>query len=61
MFKTFERDRKYLESKYHKCDGSFEKQYLQSAHLSTQYGRMAFHGYEYDEKTGIGDEEIKKA
>lgn len=59
MFKTFESDRAYLESKYHKLDGSFEEQYLKSAHLSTQYGRMAFHGYEYDTETGLSDEEIK--
>ena len=60
MFKTLDLDRNYLESKYHKLDGSFEEQYLKSAHLNTQYGRMAFHGYEYDPQTGLDDEEIRQ-
>ena len=60
MFKTLHIDRDYLESKYHKLDGSFEEQYLKTAHLNTQYGRMAFHGYEYDPQTGLDDEEIKQ-
>ena len=60
MFKTLNGDREYLESKYHKLDGSFEEQYLKSAHLNTQYGRMAFHGYEYDPQTGLDDDEIRQ-
>lgn len=58
MFKSLESDREYLEQKYHKQDGTFEEQYVKSAHLNTQYGRMAFHGYEYDPTTGLTDEEI---
>lgn len=60
MFKNFDRDREYLENKYHKTDGEFEEKYLRNAHLNTAYGRMAFHGYEYDEATGMSDEEIEK-
>lgn len=59
MSQTFEEDREYLISKYHKQDGSFEEQYLKDAHLNTKYGRMAFHGYEYDPQTGMDDEEIR--
>lgn len=58
MFQTFENDRQYLEEKYHKLDGEFEEKYLKRAHLETSYGRMAFHGYEYDETTGMSDDEI---
>lgn len=60
MFRTLNKDRSYLESKYHMLDGSFEKNYIKSAHLNTKYGRMAFHGYEYDPETGKSDEEIKE-
>lgn len=61
MFVTLNEDRKYLDAKYHKLDGTFEENYVRSAHLDahTKYGRLDFHGYEYDEKTGLSDEEIK--
>lgn len=61
MFKSLMDDRPYLEEKYHKLDGEFEEKYLKHANVIThlQYGRLDFHGYEYDEKTGLSDEEIK--
>jgi hypothetical protein len=48
MFSTFEKDRNYLENKYHKTNESFDP-----------FNRMAYHGYEYDASTGFDDEEMK--
>ena len=48
MFETFERDRKYIESKYHNPEEPFNP-----------YNRMAYHGWEADKSTGLSVEEIK--
>lgn len=45
----FNRDRKFIENKYHKTDEPFNP-----------YARMAYHGYDYDNGTGLEDEEIKE-
>lgn len=47
MLKTFYNDLEFLENKYHKTNEPFDP-----------YNRMAYHGYEYDEKTGLNDEEM---
>ncbi len=47
--KTFEKDRKFIENKYHKTDEPFNP-----------YNRMAYHGWECDISTGKSDEEIKE-
>lgn len=47
--KNFDRDRKYIERKYHNPDEPFNP-----------YNRMAYHGWEADESTGLSVEEIKK-
>ena len=44
----FDRDRKFIENKYHKTDEPFNP-----------YARMAYHGYDYDKSTGLEDEEIR--
>ncbi len=44
----FNQDRKFIENKYHKTDEPFNP-----------YARMAYHGYDYDNSTGLEDEEIK--
>ena len=44
-----EKDRNFIENKYHRTDEPFDP-----------YKRYAYHGYEYDEKTGLDDEEITK-
>ena len=44
----FNHDKKFIENKYHKTDKPFDP-----------YARMAYHGYDYDKRTGLGDEEIK--
>lgn len=49
MFKTLEQDRKMIERKYHNPDKEFDG-----------FKRMAYHGYDYDEATGLSDEEIDK-
>lgn len=43
-------DRKNIENKYHKSDEEFDG-----------FQRMAYHGYDYDEMTGLTDEEIDEA
>lgn len=48
MFETFERDRKYIERKYHNPEEPFNP-----------YNRMAYHGWEADKSTGLSVEEIK--
>ena len=45
MFNT---DREFIENKYHKTNENFDP-----------FERMAYHGYDYDKRTGLGDEEIK--
>ena len=45
----FDQDRKFIENKYHKTDEPFNP-----------YARMAYHGYDYDNSTGLEDEEIKE-
>lgn len=47
MFIDFEKDREYLENKYHRADEPFDP-----------YRRMNYHGYEYDPQTGLDDEGI---
>ena len=47
MFRTFERDRSFLENKYHWQNEPFDP-----------YRRMAYHGYDYPTETGLSDEEI---
>lgn len=49
MFQTFSQDRSYIENKFHKTDEPFDA-----------YQRMAYHGYDYDESTGLTDDEIKE-
>ncbi len=43
-----EKDRKFIENKYHMTNEPFNP-----------YNRMAYHGYDYDVSTGMGDDEIK--
>lgn len=43
----FEKDRDTIENKYHKAGEPFDA-----------YNRMAYHGYDFDETTGMSDEEI---
>lgn len=45
----FNDDRKFIENKYHKKGEPFNP-----------YARMAYHGYDFDESTGLSDEEIRK-
>lgn len=47
MFANLEKDRTYLENKYHRTDEPFDP-----------YRRMHYHGYEYDPVTGLDDEGI---
>lgn len=47
MFKTFNEDRNYLENKYHNTALPFDP-----------FARMYYHGYEYDETTGLNDENM---
>lgn len=49
MSETFDIDRITIESKYHNPSEEFNA-----------YDRMAYHGYDYDETTGLSDEEIDK-
>lgn len=44
----FNQDRKFIGNKYHKTDEPFNP-----------YARMAYHGYDYDNSTGLEDEEIR--
>ena len=46
MFNT---DREFIENKYHKTNEDFNP-----------FERMAYHGYDFDEITGLSDEEIKQ-
>ena len=47
MFKTFDKDRYFIERKYHNPDEKFNP-----------YERMKYHGIGYDENSGLDDEEI---
>lgn len=49
MFKTLLNDRKIIEEKYHKNDGTYNS-----------LARWNSVGYDYDPKTGLDDEEMKK-
>ena len=49
MFRSLYRDMPYLENKYHRTDEPFDP-----------YRRMDYHGGEYDESTGLGDEEMDR-
>ena len=49
MFKTFNEDRKFIESKYHLPGKPFNSCY-----------RWESHGYDYDESTGLSDEQIQE-
>ena len=49
MFKTLDQDRKMIERKYHNPDKEFDG-----------FNRMAYHGYDYDEATGLSDGEIDR-
>ncbi len=49
MFKTLLSDRAVIENKYHKTDEEFDF-----------FQRMAYHGYDYDETTGLSEEKLKK-
>ena len=42
-------DREMIENKYHKMGEEFDP-----------FNRMAYHGYDYDETTGVSDEEIDR-
>lgn len=48
MFKTFNKDRYYIERKYHIPEKPFNS-----------YARWNYHGYPYDESTGLSDEEMQ--
>lgn len=47
MFTRLDSDRKTIERKYHDPDKEFDA-----------FNRMAYHGYDYDEASGLSDEEI---
>lgn len=49
MFKTFDQDRYYIERKYHIPEEPFNA-----------YMRWNYHGYAYDESTGLSDEEMQE-
>lgn len=57
---TFEKDRAFIEEKYHKKDGKYEEEYTKQAHLQAKRSRMSFHGYEYDTKSGLSDKQIRE-
>lgn len=46
---TFDKDREVISNKYHLCGKPFDP-----------YARMAYHGYDFDEKTGASDDEIRE-
>ena len=48
MFANFEKDREYIERKYHIPEEPFNS-----------YARWNYHGYPFDESTGLSDEEIQ--
>ena len=48
MFKMFEKDRYFIERKYHNPDEPFNG-----------FARWNYHGYAFDESTGLSDEEIQ--
>ena len=50
MFRTFEQDRYYIERKYHDPDQPFNG-----------FARWNYHGYAYDESTGMDDETLQTA
>jgi len=45
MFRTLQEDRAFIEQKYHDPKGEFDP-----------FSRMAYHGYAFDESTGLSDE-----
>ena len=45
----FTHDREFIENKYHKTSDRFDP-----------FARMAYHGYEYDNGTGLEDDEIRQ-
>jgi len=47
MFRTLQEDRAFIEQKYHDPKGEFDP-----------FSRMAYHGYAFDESTGLSDEEM---
>ena len=49
VFKTLIEDRETIEKKYHNPDAEFDS-----------FNRMNHHGYDYDETTGLNDEDIDK-
>jgi len=49
MFQTFDQDRYYIERKYHIPEEPFNA-----------YARWNYHGYAYDESTGLSDEEMQE-
>lgn len=49
MFRSFNEDRKFIERKYHDPEKPFNP-----------YNRLAYHGWEADETTGLSVEEIKE-
>lgn len=49
MFETFDKDRYFIERKYHDPDAPFDP-----------YKRMAYHGEGYDIDSGLDDEDIKR-
>lgn len=46
---TFDKDRETISNKYHLQNKPFDP-----------YARMAYHGYDFDEKTGKSDDEIRR-
>lgn len=44
---TFDNDREVISNKYHLQNKPFDP-----------YARMAYHGYDFDDKTGLTDEQI---
>ncbi len=48
MFKTFNQDRKIIENKYHNVNEPFNS-----------FSRWNYHGYPYDETTGLSDEQME--
>ncbi len=49
MLERFYRDKEFLDNKYHKANEPFDP-----------FQRMSYHGYAYDERTGLSDEEIQE-
>lgn len=49
MLERFKQDREFIENKYHKVGEDFNP-----------YNRMAYHGYDYEESTGLDDSKIEQ-